>query len=82
MRNPATPRSRARRPTNVTLPSDLVDEARALNVNLSQVCESGLVQSIAAARRTRWLEENKEAIDVYNERIERDGPILAQYCRF
>jgi antitoxin CcdA len=82
MRKPATPQARARRATNVTLPSDLVDEARALNVNLSQACESGLVQSIAAARRTRWLEENKEAIDAYHERIERDGPILAPYRRF
>jgi len=82
MRKAATAERRTRRATNVTLPVDLVAEAKALNVNVSQACESGLAQSVAEARRARWLDENKEAIDAYNERIERDGLILAQYRRF
>ncbi|WP_046861808.1 type II toxin-antitoxin system CcdA family antitoxin [Microvirga massiliensis] len=71
-----------RRATNVTLPADLVAEAKALDVNLSQACEAGLVLYVTRARRARWLEENQEAIDAYNERVEQDGLILEDYRRF
>jgi antitoxin CcdA len=71
-----------RRATNVTLPVDLVAQAKALDINVSQACESGLAQSVAEAYRDRWLNENREAIDAYNERIEQEGPILHAYRRF
>jgi antitoxin CcdA len=74
--------ARVRRATNVTLPVELVAEAKALQVNLSQACESGLAHSVAEARRARWLDENKQAIDAYNERIAREGLLLEQYRRF
>ena len=73
---------RDRRPTNVTLPVELVAEARALNINVSQACESGLAHSVAQARRTRWLEENKAAIEAYNEMIERNGLPLDEFRQF
>ncbi len=73
---------RDRRPTNVTLPVELVAEARALNINVSQACESGLAHSVAQARRTRWLKENKAAIEAYNEMIERDGLPLDEFRQF
>ncbi|WP_256940093.1 type II toxin-antitoxin system CcdA family antitoxin, partial [Acetobacter malorum] len=31
-----------RRPTNVTLPSQLLEEAKSLDLNISQACEQGL----------------------------------------
>ncbi|MGV6872776.1 type II toxin-antitoxin system CcdA family antitoxin [Pseudochelatococcus sp. B33] len=71
--------SKIRRATNVTLPVDLVAEAKALQVNVSQACESGLAHSVAQARRARWLEENRAAIDAYNERVEREGLLLDEY---
>jgi antitoxin CcdA len=37
---------------------------------------------VAAVRRQRWLEENRDAIDNYNARIERDGLTLARYRQF
>jgi antitoxin CcdA len=74
--------ARVRRPTNVTLPVELVAEAKALQVNVSQACEIGLAQSVAEARRTRWLEENKEAMDAHNAMIERDGLILDEFRPF
>jgi Post-segregation antitoxin (ccd killing mechanism protein) encoded by the F plasmid len=74
--------ARVRRATNVTLPVELVAQAKALQVNVSQACENGLSRSVSEALRARWLSENKEAIEAYNERIERDGPILNRYRRF
>jgi antitoxin CcdA len=73
---------RDRRPTNVTLPVELVAEAKALNINVSQACESGLAQSVAEARRARWLEDNKEAIRAYNDMVERDGLPLDEFRQF
>jgi antitoxin CcdA len=68
-----------RRATNVTLPEALVAEARKMKINVSQACEAGLAAQVANERRKRWLEENRAAIDEYNERIEREGLILAEY---
>jgi antitoxin CcdA len=73
---------RDRRPTNVTLPVELVAEAKALNINVSQACESGLAHSVAEARRARWLEDNKEAIEAYNDMVERDGLPLDEFRQF
>jgi antitoxin CcdA len=74
--------SPGRRATNVTLPVALVSEAKALRVNVSQACESGLARSVAQARRARWLDENREAIDAHNAMMERDGLILDQFKPF
>jgi antitoxin CcdA len=73
---------RDRRPTNVTLPVELVAEAKALNINVSQACESGLAHSVAEARRARWLAENREAIKAYNVMVERDGLPLDEFRQF
>lgn len=71
-----------RRPTNVTLPTDLVAEARHLRINVAQACEAGLRTSVAEAGRARWLADNQAAIEAYNERVEKDGLTLAAYRQF
>lgn len=76
--NPAAPR----RATNITLPEPLLRDARALGINVSQECERGLAAAVAEHRRARWLEENKQAIDAYNEHVDRHGPPLAAYRQF
>jgi len=72
----------ARRPTNVTLPADLIAEARQLRINVSQACEAGLRASVAETRRAQWLAENQAAIEAYNERVEKEGLTLAAYRQF
>lgn len=62
-----------RKPTNVSVNSDLLRQARELGLNLSGELEQRLIEVIRNARRTRWLEENADAIDDYNRRIEADG---------
>ena len=72
----------ARKATNLTLPEALLQEARALDINLSQACERGLAEAVAAARRRRWLDENREAIDAWNEHVAEHGLPLAAYRQF
>ena len=72
----------ARRPTNVTLPEALVNEARALNVNVSQACESGLAGAVKQERDRAWLEENRAALDAWDAYFEANGLPLAKYRQF
>ncbi len=71
-----------RRATNVTLPEALLHEARGLGINVSQACERGLADEVAASRRRRWLEENGEAMQAWNEHVDRHGLPLAAYRQF
>ena len=71
-----------RRPTNVTLPDALLRDARELGINLSQACERGLVAEVAAVRRQRWLEQNHDAIQDWNEHVTQRGLPLAAYRQF
>ena len=62
-----------RRPTNVSLDAALVDEARALGLNLSQVFEERLTEVVAAERQRHWLLENKKGFEAYAKYVERHG---------
>ncbi len=71
-----------KRATNVSLTAALLDEARALGINVSRACDRGLALQIADARAQRWLEENREAIEASNAYVEQHGLPLARYRRF
>lgn len=71
-----------RRATNVTLPETLLREAREIGINLSQACERGLTAEIADTRRRRWVEENREAVDAWNEYVAEHGLPLAAFRQF
>jgi antitoxin CcdA len=51
-------------------------EARALRLNASRAAEAGIEAAVRKAKEKAWLEENKGAIEAYNERIERDGTLI------
>lgn len=71
-----------RRPTNVSLPAELIGDAKALNVNISQACEKGLAEAVAKTRAERWIEENRAAIESSNAYVEKHGLPLARYRQF
>jgi antitoxin CcdA len=62
-----------RRATSMTLDAALLDEARALGVNLSRAAEEGILTQVRSARARRWQEENAEAIADYNAWIAENG---------
>jgi antitoxin CcdA len=74
--------SSVRRATNVSLRTDLTDEARRLGLNVSQACEGGLEAAVKKAREAEWLEANKEALEQWNEWVEKNGLPLARYRQF
>lgn len=62
-----------RRATNLSLDARLLDEARALGVNLSRACEQGLAEQVAATRAARWRAEHAAALADSNAFVERNG---------
>lgn len=71
-----------RRATNVSLPADLIDEAKRLDINISKACQQGLEQQVSKSRAERWIEENREAIESSNAWVEKHGLPLARYRQF
>jgi antitoxin CcdA len=59
--------------TNVTIRGDLLEEARALNINLSQEFEQHLAEVVRRHRAERWKQDNREAIRAYNKFVEENG---------
>lgn len=71
-----------RKATNISLDAELLDAARALNINISRACERGLTEQIAEARAQQWRADNADAIASSNRHVEDHGLPLATYRRF
>jgi len=63
----------AKKATNLSINSDLLRQAKELNINLSQTLELSLAEVVRVAKKQRWLAENRDAIEAYNQRIEAKG---------
>ncbi len=69
-----------KRATNVSINQGLLEDAKALDINLSATLERALEAEVRARKREKWLEENREAITAYNEHIEEHG-IFSDHVR-
>lgn len=76
--NQAAPKKSA----NLSINADLLQQAKQLNINLSQTLEQHLAEIIRQAQRSQWLAENKDALDDYNRRIEKHGTFSDGLRRF
>ena len=65
-----------RRPINLTIRTDILNEAKSLKLNASKAAETGIIAAIKIAREEEWLEANSGAILAHNKRIEKNGPLL------
>ena len=75
-------RSATKRATNVSLAEDILIQAKALHINISQAAEAGIAQAIARKRAEQWLAENHAAIESSNAFVEKHGLPLANYKMF
>ena len=71
-----------KKPTNLSLNSDLLIKCRAMNINLSATLEQALTEKLAKAKSDKWAEENKNAIRAYNEFVEEHGCFGDEYRQF
>ena len=62
-----------KRAVNVSVNQDLLRQAKALGINLSQAIEGQLERLVREAAAKAWVEENREAIQKRREWVERHG---------
>ena len=71
-----------RKSVNTSIDSRLIEEAKALGINMSRAAEQGIAKAISAEKTRRWQEENKEALESSNEYVRRNCLPLAKYRLF
>ena len=69
--------SAIKRKTSLTLDAEVLDSAKALNINVSAVAEAALKNAVASARRMHWLKQNAKAFAEQAAWHERNGHPLA-----
>jgi antitoxin CcdA len=55
--------------------------AQEARIDLSAILEKALIEELAAAKRKKWSEDNREAIDAYNEYVAKHG-VFSDGVRF
>ena len=73
---------RLKKPTNLSVNSDLLAKARKKNINLSATLEHALESELRKTERDDWLINNKKAIDSLNELAEQNGLFSDRYRSF
>ncbi len=68
-----------KKPTNVSLDSELVEQAKHLGINLSQSCEEGLRKEVGKALSDAWKRENHGEIEKWNDWVRENGMPYSEY---
>lgn len=71
-----------KKPTNLSINSDLLEKAKGLNINLSATLEHALADQLKTEQRAQWLRENADAIQAYNEFVETNGTFSDNVRKF
>ena len=66
-------RTAPKKPTSLTINSDLLIKAKDLKINISAVLESALEDAVKQKKRTTWIEQNLESINGYNKVLNKLG---------
>ena len=71
-----------KKPTNVSVNSDLLTEGKKLKKNLSATLESSLIELVSNKQRELWKEQNKTAIKAYNQLVDKNGVFSDEFRNF
>ncbi|WP_101759226.1 type II toxin-antitoxin system CcdA family antitoxin [Oceanicoccus sp. KOV_DT_Chl] len=71
-----------KKPTNLSLNSDLLKKSKAMNINLSATLEQALKDLLAQDKAAKWADENKSAIRAYNDFVDEHGCFGDEYREF
>jgi antitoxin CcdA len=67
---------------NVTVNETLIEQARALQINVSQAAEAGVAAAVLRAQQERWKNENQAKMDDWNAWVEKNGIPLEGHREF
>ncbi|MCC5826224.1 type II toxin-antitoxin system CcdA family antitoxin [Alkalimonas sp.] len=68
--------------TNLSIDSQLLQDAKQLGINVSQSAEAGLAKAVKLKKQQLWLQDNSQAIDSSNYFVAKHGLPLAKYRLF
>ena len=68
--------------TNLTLNNDVLVEAKMLRINISKVCDTFLEYLVRSEKESRWISENQDFINEYNQITEKEGLPLDKWRTF
>lgn len=71
-----------KRATNLTLSSDVLDAAKRLEINVSQVCDRYLRDFVRREHERRWREEHADFVTAYNSILEDEDLPLREWRTF
>ena len=66
-------RNAPKKPTNLTINSDLLSKAKESQINISAVLELALEETLKQKKRKEWIDQNRKSIDEYNQIIDDFG---------
>ena len=64
---------RTKKAVNVSIQSELLEAARAEDINISATLEAALADQLRIKKRERWQADNAEAIEAYNSDVDKNG---------
>lgn len=71
-----------KRATNLTLSVDVLEAAKDLEINISQVCDNYLRDLVRREQERKWREDHADFIAAYNATIEAEGLPLDEWKSF
>jgi antitoxin CcdA len=79
---PTAARRPAKRAINLSLSADVLDAAKSLQINVSQICDNHLRDVVRREQERRWRTEHADFIAAYNATIETEGLPLDEWRTF
>jgi len=58
---------------NTSINSELLSEAKSLNIKLSEVFETALVQAVNEKKKVMWFKQNNDALNAHNQKVLETG---------
>ncbi len=74
--------AKPKKPTNLSIDTELLKEAKELGINLSSSAEDGLREAVRQTKTEQWNLENAEAIKSWNKWVEKNDIPLEEYRQF
>lgn len=65
--------SHGKRATNLSLSIDVLESARRLDINISQVCDQHLREVVRSEQERRWRAEHADFVAAFNATIDTEG---------
>jgi len=72
----------AKRAVNLSLSADVLDEAKHLGFNVSQLCDAHLREQVRREHERRWRAEHAAFLAAYNTLVEAEGLPLQDWQGF